>query len=183
MWEIGWEKLLQVSALVPSVINGLILVRVHIRDRARLKVGPVHPDTYQWWFRLPDGTFQSQPTRLFGFLVYIGVQNRGYRAVSINGWRLQIGAKNHQRAELRALSIPEPACSMGEHRKVFPVLGQKGLIHQGEMRIDSGNSTSGMAFYVYECFGSDSWDPLIRDGQIKVSLRSETCSAERPNVR
>lgn len=167
MWEIGWERLLQVSALVLSVINGLILVRVRIRDRARLKVAPIHPDTYQWWFRLPDATFQGRTTRLFGFLGYIAVLNRGYRAVSINGWRLRIGAKNHQYAELRAFSIPEPTYNMGEHLKVFPVLGQKGLIHQGEVRIDSGDSTGGMAFYVYECFGSDSWDPLVRDGKIK----------------
>jgi hypothetical protein len=93
MWTVGWDKLLQLSALILSVVNGLILVRVHLRDRARLRVSPIHPDTYQWWFRVPPGTHADHPTRRFGFVVYAGIDNRGYRAVTINRWRLQDGIR------------------------------------------------------------------------------------------
>ena len=81
MFNFGWEKLLQFAALILSIVNGLILIRVHIRDRAKLDIVPIHPDTYQWWFRLPDSTFEGHQSRIFGFLVYISILNRGYRAV------------------------------------------------------------------------------------------------------
>jgi hypothetical protein len=166
MWTLGWEKLLQLSALVLSVVNGLILLRVHLRDRARLQVFPVHPDSYQWWFRGPAGMHAGNPTRRFGFVVYAGIRNKGYRAVSFDRWRLEVRAKNNKRAELRALNMPEPRVALGEILKVIPVLGQKGTVHSGEMRVEPGDSTSGMALYVYECFGSEAWDPAITDRRI-----------------
>jgi len=166
MWTLGWEKLLQLSALLLSIINGLILVRVHLRDRARLKVSPVHPDTYQWWFSVPPGTHGGHQTRRYGFVVYAGIRNEGYRAVTVDRWRLQVRAKNGKRPELRALSMPEPTYEMGEVVKVFPVLGQKGVMNAGELRVEPGDSISGMALYVYECFGAETWDPAIQDQSI-----------------
>lgn len=166
MWMLGWEKLLQLSALVLSVVNGFILVRVHLRDRARLVVSPVHPDTYQWWFRAPSGTHAGRVTRRFGFVVYAGIGNKGYRAVTFNRWRLRIRSRNGKFNELRALSMPEPRVNLGEIMKVFPVLGQKSTLSSGEMRVEAGDSTSGMALYLYECFGPDDWDPVLKDGQV-----------------
>jgi len=52
------ERLLALAALVLSIVNGLILVRVHIRDRAKLEISPVHPHMYQWWFVKPKGKCQ-----------------------------------------------------------------------------------------------------------------------------
>lgn len=34
------------------------------------------------------------------------------------------------------------------------------------MRVEAGDSISGMALYVYECFGPDDWDPAINDGRV-----------------
>lgn len=167
MWPLSWEQLLQLGALVLSVVNGLILVRVHIRDKARLRVTPVHPETYQWWFSLPPGKSEGHSTRRVGFVVYVGVANKGYRAVTIDRWRLRVKSVNGQTAELKALTMPEPTVDLGEIVKVFPVLGQRGASHLGEMRVDSGDSTSGMALYVHEWVGSDAWGPVQKQGEIR----------------
>lgn len=171
MWVEAWDKVLELAALILSVINGLILVRVHFRDRAKLRVVPVHPEVYQWWVRLPDGMRDNRPSRRFAFLAYIGISNEGYRAVTLNRWRLEIVTINGNRAELAAISIPEPAVKLGENVKVYPVLGQKGPIHPGEMRVESGDSISGMALYVFECFGPDSWNPRASNRVIAGLLR------------
>lgn len=47
------RPLLQLSGLILSIVNGLMLLRFYLRDRARLTLHPIHPDTYQWWFTLP----------------------------------------------------------------------------------------------------------------------------------
>ena len=62
--------------------------------------------------------------------------------------------------------MPEPTFKLGEIMKVFPVLGQKGTLSSGEMRVEAGDSTSGMALYVYECFGADGWDPAFKNGRV-----------------
>lgn len=105
------------QALVLSVVNGLILVRVHLRDRARLVVSPVHPDTYQWWFRAPSGVYAGRVTRRFGFVVYAGIGNKGHRAATLSHWRLRLRSRNGKVSELRALSMPEPTFKLGEITK------------------------------------------------------------------
>lgn len=160
------ERLLQLAALILSIVNGLILIRVHIRDRAKLDVSPVHPDVYQWWFRLPESTFHGSPTRVFGFLAYVSIVNRGYRPVALERWRLHVRARNGRRVELRAVSIPEPMLKMGSHGKVYAVLGQAGLMHQGSTQVEAGSGIGGMVFYVYECYGDDSWNPRVRNAKI-----------------
>jgi hypothetical protein len=169
--EVEIEKLLQIAALVLSVVNGLILVRVHLRDRAKLSIAPVHPDVYQWWFRLPDSTFEGRTTRVFGFLAYVGISNRGFRPVSLERWRLRVRSRGWRRVDLRAINIPEPMLKMGTHGKVFAVLGQKGVVHEGRTRIDPGDSTSGMVFYVYEWWGHESWEPRVRKGRVRGSFK------------
>ncbi len=164
--DAGLERLLQFAALILSILNGLILIRVHIRDRAKLDVAPVHPDVYQWWFRLPDSTYQGEPSRAFGFLGYVGIVNRGYRSVTVNRWRLHIRARNWRRMELRAISIPEPTLTIGPYGKVLPVLGQIGRWFEGRTHVEAGSSISGTVFYVYQCYGHDVWNPQVRNGEI-----------------
>jgi hypothetical protein len=84
-----WKILLSASALVLSVVNGLILLWSYLRDRPILGVSLVEPDT-QWFFALPDDTYQGQPTRNHGLLTYIKVVNRGRRDVSLDSWYLHI---------------------------------------------------------------------------------------------
>ncbi len=84
------KEVLGLGALVLSIINGLALLRYHLRDRPKLTIQPVHPDAYQWWFKLPSGEYEGNPSRKYGFLAYIDITNRGLRKVSLDSWRLFI---------------------------------------------------------------------------------------------
>ncbi|MBV9302690.1 MAG: hypothetical protein JOZ48_11515 [Acidobacteriaceae bacterium] len=61
------KPLLDLAALVLSLINGLMLLRTYWRDRAVLRVTAIHRDVYQWFFRLPDQVNNGAPTRRDGF--------------------------------------------------------------------------------------------------------------------
>jgi len=71
------KLILELSALILSIVNGLILLSSYLRDKPKLTVRPVHPDTYQWFFLLPSGQFQEHQTRKYGFLSYISITNKG----------------------------------------------------------------------------------------------------------
>jgi hypothetical protein len=101
---VPWKHLLELSALILGLVNGLILLRNYLRDRPKLVVWPIHPDAYQWYFTLPGGNHQGQPTRKYGFLTYMGIANKGIRDVAIESWRLHIKTEGHGWAELRSLS-------------------------------------------------------------------------------
>ncbi len=161
------KALLELSALILSLINGFMLLKYYFNDRPKLCVEPVHPEVYQWWFRLPDGKNNDSLTRKYGFLVYAAILNRGLRKVSLSSWRLFIktGIKE---IDLRPISIPEPQAELSKsgHIKAWPVLGQKGIHFGGNTLIDSGTSISGMAYYIAEVYGSESWNPVIKNGKI-----------------
>jgi len=161
------KEFLSLSALILSIINGLMLLKYYFSDRPRLKVEPIHPGTYQWWFRLPNGKLNDSPTRKYGFLAYVGICNKGLRKVALSSWRLYITVALKQ-IELKALSIPEPQADLSKtgHVKTWPVLGQKSLSYSGDTLIDSGASISGMAYYVVEFYGSEKYNPLIINGKI-----------------
>ena len=126
-----------------------------------LKASAVHPEVYQWWFRLPAKEYQTQQTRRYGFLLYIGIANKGLRKVQLERWHLKVRSAFFKRIELKPMSIPEPLWENEAFTKCFPVLGQKGLVFGGDTTVDSGCSISGMAYYIYECFGDKHFDPLI----------------------
>jgi len=65
------------------------------------------------------------------------------------------------------MSIPDPSWENEAFTKYFPVLGQKGLVFGGDTKVDAGCSISGMAYYIYECFGDKIFDPLIVNDAIK----------------
>ena len=155
------KALLEISALALAVINGLMLLRSYLRDRPVLKACAIHPEVYQWWFRLPEGEYQGQKTRRYGFLLYIGIGNKGLRKVQLERWRLKVRTAKYRKIELKPMSVPEPSWECDAFTKYYPVLGQKGLMFGGETMVDSGCSISGMAYYVYECFGDKIFDPLI----------------------
>ncbi len=91
------EPILQYSALILSIINGLILIWAFTRDRPKLIVEPGYPETYQWFFSLPPGNRDGQPTRKFGFLAYIDIINTGIRDVQVKSWILEIKTINGQK--------------------------------------------------------------------------------------
>ena len=168
----GLKEILGLSALILSIVNGLMLLRHYLRDKPKITVHPIHPDVYQWWFTFPAGEFEGNPTRKYGFLTYIGITNRGLRKVSLESWRLYIRVVGFKQIELKPISIPEPKADLGnsESIKFWPVLGQKGLIFGGKTVVDSGISISGMAYYVAEFYGSEVWNPRIKDERITEKL-------------
>jgi len=144
-----------------------MLFRSYLRDKAVLKANPVHPEIYQWWFRLPGGDYQGQKTRRYGFLLYISIANKGLRKVQLKEWRLKLKSASYRKAKLKPISIPEPSWENESFTKYFPVLGQKGLMFGGETIVDAGCSISGMAYYIYECFGNKLFDPIIVNDKIE----------------
>jgi hypothetical protein len=177
------KTLLESAALVLSLVNGLFLLLFYLRDRPRLRVSAIHPEAYQWWFRLPDSERDGVPTRRFGFLLYISATNSGLRPTTLDRWRLRIRASNGHRADLVALSIPEPSVEFAGNLKVYQVLGARGLIHDGDTRLEPGGSISGMAFYEYECYGDHTWDPQTHDGAMPVRLRVREVFGHRASCR
>ena len=85
---ISMTLILESSALILSIVNGVILFRYYLRDKPELKVRSVYPDVYQWFFRLPSGEFQGHQTTKYGFLSYISITNKGIRDVSLDSWQL-----------------------------------------------------------------------------------------------
>jgi hypothetical protein len=161
---------LQLSALVLGLFNGIFLLKFYIRDRPKLKAAPVHPEVYQWWFRMPDGNFQDQRTRRYGFLAYVSVANKGLRKVQLDDWCLWVRTGLLKRSGLQPLNMPEPEIKLGDQVKFYPVLGQSGLHFDGETLVEPGCSIAGMAFYKYECYGAEVWDPRIHDGRIATTF-------------
>ena len=128
------RSILSLSALILGLVNGFILLRNYLRDKPRLEVKPVEPDT-QWVFALPSGEYQGHPTRKHGFLTYLKILNRGLRDVSLDSWNLIVNTIDEQKIELRPLSIPQPQIKLGgsENLKLFPpVLGQTSINGRGK---------------------------------------------------
>lgn len=169
MYEIlnwGFEKSLELSALVLSIVNALILVWFFFRDKPNLVIKPVYPNVYQWWFKLPSRQYNGEQTRRFGFLIYVGIANKGLRKTTLDEWCLLIRLKNYKKTELKPLNIPQPQLKIGNQEKFYNVLGQVGTFSDGITEIDSGSSISGMVFYTFECYGSEVWNPKINDEEI-----------------
>ncbi|MGB3346516.1 MAG: hypothetical protein WBA71_04600 [Candidatus Humimicrobiia bacterium] len=166
------KKILELSALILGIVNGLILLRNYLRDKPKLTVYPIHPEVYQWWFKLPDGEYNGVPTRKYGFLSYIQVSNRGLRKVSIDSWKLYLRTVGNKQFELKPISIPEPKIDLGKsgNIKVLPVMGQRGLLFNDVTMIESGASISGMIYYFAEFYGDEVWNPIIKKGEITGKL-------------
>lgn len=166
------KEVLQFAALFLAVVNGLAVLRMHFRDRPRLLVRSVHPDVYQWWFRLPDGQRDKIITRRWGFIAYISFANSGLRKTTVDSWRLVVRRTNWTKVELKPINLPNPSLDKGSWQKSFPVLGQKTIDYDGSTTVDSGVSISGMVYYIYECHGHEAWNPRVTNGVITGSFVS-----------
>ncbi|MCU1302939.1 MAG: hypothetical protein JWQ87_3223 [Candidatus Sulfotelmatobacter sp.] len=165
------KSILELAALILGLVNGLMLLRGYLRDRSILKVEPVHPDTYQWFFRLPEGECKGLPTRRYGFLAYIDIVNCGRRDVSVSGWRLHGITKGGKRFEMKPMSIQEPKITIREaYTKIYPVLGVRGLQFAGDTMVKSGASMSGFCYYLAEFFGNPNWDVSVHEGTARLEI-------------
>lgn len=159
------KPILEIAALILTLVNGLMLLRVYLLDRPILRVAAVHPNTYQWFFRLPPGEHDGQAARRYGFLAYIDVINKGRRDVGLSVWKLRGRTKGYRQFEEEPLSIQEPQITIrGAYTKAYPVLGTQGALFQGETMVKSGASVSGFCYYVVEFFGHSNWDLRVHDG-------------------
>ncbi|MGD0574997.1 MAG: hypothetical protein ABSB61_06470 [Anaerolineales bacterium] len=160
------EKVLQLAALILSLVNGTAILYQYVRDKPILKVDAIHPDKYQWWFPLPSRVAEESGRRRYGLLTYVGIANQGLRKVQLTSWRLLIKTKAGKRVELMARSIPEPKFAFtlpdsSTFTKVIQVLGTAGEFGSGSTVIDSGCSIIGVAYYVAEFQPADSDDLSI----------------------
>jgi hypothetical protein len=64
--------------------------------------------------------------------------------------------------------MPEPKSALGNAIKVYPVLGQAGLMHEARTRVPAGGSTTGMALFILECDSGSDWVPSNKDGRIET---------------
>lgn len=161
------RPVLELAALILGLVNGLILLWNFTRDRPSIVAKPIHPTIYQWWFNLPSREYKGQHTRAYGFIAYVGISNKGLRSVAINEWHLKIRTRNFRNCELKPINLPEPKIEIGNHVKILPIFGQHGQFFKSDMTVQSGNSISGLAYYIYECYGDLIWNPKDTDGVIK----------------
>lgn len=138
-----------------------------MRDKPKLVVSPVHPETYQVWLRLKDVQKNGQTWRRYVFLSYFSVANRGLRDVSVDEWQLRIKNRlrliqyRHKKKELKPYNIPEPQLPLGDaHVKSIKAFGQSTQNYQSSSSmVKSGDSVSGMSCWLYSVCGHDRWDP------------------------
>jgi len=178
--KVHFKSLLNVSALVLGIVNGLFLLKLYLRDRPKLEVQPVNPEFYQWWFSMPGGRHNEDKTRRYGFLTYVDVVNKGLRKTELDSWWLCLQTKEQGKHRLNPINMPEPKATIGELVKFYPVLGQKGINWHGSTLTEPGCSITGMVFCEYECYGGESWDPVIHNGKISAtfvakSVFGQTC--------
>jgi hypothetical protein len=168
------NSLLSVSALVLGIVNGLFLLKFYLRDRPKLKVKPLSPETYQWWFRMPADQHDGSETRRYGFLSYVGVVNKGLRKTELDSWWLRFKTKGQGKHCLKPINMPELKTTVGKLDKFYPVLGQEGVYCDGSTLAEPGCSITGMAFFEYECYGGESWSPVIQDGKIVATFAAKS---------
>ncbi len=101
----------------------------------------------------------------------MAIQNSGLRKTELTSWRLSIRLGLGRSRELKPINMPEPSVNLGGHVKFYPVLGQKGVSFDGETLVDAGCSTSGMIYYIYECYGGQGWSPRTTGEQITATFR------------
>lgn len=170
------KSILDLSALVLSIINGIMLLRIYLRDRPRLIVKPVYPDVYQWFSVLPPRKYQGQDVRRYGYLAYVSVTNKGLRDVSLESWYLHVKTKRGKPLELGAVSIQEPVVEFPEAgmSKTYPVLGVKGLHYEGDTMVRSGSGIAGFSYHEAEFFGGEGENPLVESNKTtgKIVVRS-----------
>lgn len=161
-----WKSLLETSGLVLALVNGCMLFWFYWRDRPILKIGPIHPDVYQWYIRLTDLEKDKKIIRRYAFIPYIGIQNSGLRDVSVTSWRLKIKDQNGKGTEMVAHSMIEPEIKIGEAIKIFNVFGVKGRL-DGDTFVKAGASISGMSLYRVGFRGHDKHNPIIKEHKIQ----------------
>ncbi|MDX2094772.1 MAG: hypothetical protein SFW64_02370 [Alphaproteobacteria bacterium] len=192
IWNQTEKTVLPAAALILSVVNGAILLRNYLRDKAKLIVTPVHPEIYQVWIRLRDVVADDgRAFRRYAFISYFGVANCGVRDVAVDGWRLHIRNRLrivnrwHKSKELKPYNLPEPQCLLGEHIKLIPAFGQRTQnFPNNENMVRSGDSISGIACWMYSVWGGEGWSPKTdKNNNITATLKIKSVFGKKSKCR
>lgn len=171
-----------IAVAVLAFVNGLILLIKAIKDRPILRIKAVHPEVYQWYFRIPSAKYKGYATRKYGFLIYFDVINRGHRSVQVDTWTLKVRSKSRSSEKLKPYSIPEPSMKLGEgSTKVWPVFGIPGPHTPGSTVVRPGEAVGGFAYYVLAYYGTPEHDLLVEKRGVQVTL--EVTSILRQKAR
>jgi hypothetical protein len=119
---------------------------------------------------MPDAEVKGKSLRIYGFLFYVGVANRGLRRAAVTSRRLVIHLNNGKKRELRSINMPELEIKIGRGVKLLPTFGQKTANFAGETMVESGSSIAGTLLYTYACWGDSSWNPALDNGKVKARL-------------
>ena len=164
-----FKQFLELSALILGLVNGLILLYIFLRDKPKIIVNSIE-NSMQGIFNLPNGKYQDFQTRRFGIMIDLEIINRGLRDVQISSWNIKIKTRNLRKIDLKPRSITNPVVDIGNGQKFLPVLGISSPGFSGDTVVKSGHSIAGFAYYIYECYGDENWDPLIDEDKIIVDV-------------
>jgi len=164
------EKIGIIIALVLGIANTILIIRKLInefKNKPKLVIEVIHPEEYQWFFKLPPGNYRGMSTRNYGFISYISILNKGLKETSLASWYLDLKIYNNNFARLHPISIPEPVIKLGKTDivKTLPLLGAKGLFHDGKTNIKPGNHISGMSYFFTSFYGDEYYNPIFKDNK------------------
>ncbi|KAA0206552.1 hypothetical protein EDM68_01605 [Candidatus Uhrbacteria bacterium] len=128
--------------------------------------------------------YEGQGTKRFGFLLYMGIANKGKRITTLTSWRLQVVTSHGESPQLKPLTIPEPMLiSDSVGKKFAQVLGVRGQYFLGETTVRPGESISGFVYYVYEYWGDKEFGPKITNDKIHVTFRVQDVFRKKKKVK
>lgn len=175
------KPLLNLAALMLSIVNALILIYSFLKNRAILSIEAIHPENYQWWCKLPKRMKGDENISRIAFLTYVGISNSGHKTTSLHSYRLFIRTTGKvKESELKSIRISEPTFTDAYGSTNLRVFGVKTKNFDGETVIDSGCSIAGCSFFIYE---SKDDSPIITDRHIIGTLKITDNFHNRKHVK
>lgn len=152
--ETGIENALKSIALMLSVINALILLQNYLNNKPKVHISSVDKEKrYLWWTKLPQTLIDGKKVVIYGFILYMSIENRGNKKIRIDEWFIKVNPLGNKAHDLYRLPIPIAEQKLMDGSKiVYPVLGQLNNALSGNTVIESGDITSGFTFYADRYF-------------------------------
>ena len=165
------EQIGIIIALILSVVNTILIVKKLVNEfnnKPKLLIEVLHPDEYQWYFKIPSGLYRGLKTRSYGFLSYVSILNKGSKETSLASWFLDLKIYDNSFSRRHPISIPEPIIKLGktDNVKILPILGTRGFFHDGSTYIRPGSSISGVSYFFASFYGDDYYNPIFKDNKI-----------------
>jgi len=163
--------ILNSSALLLSIVNGLILVFNFLKNRPNIVLNPKLSENPEnnYFFVMPTLETNGLAIRRYCFITYITIINRGSRSTSLLSWELQviIGDKKVRLLPVTVPSIQFAFSEAGIMKKFTPLgMGDKkeGLLLQ------SGEIKRGFSCYIIEFISNRDLKIDPNGGKIKAKM-------------